>query len=80
MVFFDNLINSPLYRVACLERLRENYAKLNEAQQKTVKALLPHPEAAILYDPDFSTRSGYDEEKFAPFNKTINVYGTGVPR
>ena len=68
------------YRVACLERLRETYAGLDEEQQKTVKALLPHPEAAILWDPGFSVRSGYDEERRAPFNKAINVYGTGVPR
>ncbi len=75
-------VNLPVsrYRVACLERLRENYAKLTEAHQETVQALLPHPDAAILWDPDFSTRSGYDEEKLAPFNKAINVYGTGVPR
>lgn len=66
------------YRVACLERLRENYTKLNETQQKTVQAILPHPEAAILWDPGFKIRSGYDEERQAPFNKAINVYGTGV--
>lgn len=23
--------------------------------------------------------SGYDEERLAPFNKAINVYGRGVP-
>ncbi len=68
------------YRVACLERLREAYAKLDEERQKTVQTLLPYPEAAILWDPGFSARSGYDEEKRAPFNKAINVYGTGVPR
>lgn len=75
-------VNLPVsrYRVACLERLREAHAELDEAQQKTVRALLPHPGAAVLWDPTFSTRSGYDEERRAPFNKAINVYGTGVPR
>jgi len=75
-------VNMPVsrYRVACLERLREAHAELDEGQQKTVQALLPHPEAAILRDPAVSARSGYDEERRAPFNKAINVYGTGVPR
>ncbi len=67
------------YRVACLEQLRKAFAALDEEQQKTLQALLPHPEAAILWDPGFSVRSGYDEEGRAPFNKAINVYGTGVP-
>jgi glutathione S-transferase len=68
------------YRVACLEALREGYSALAEEQKSSVQALLPHPEAGILWDPDFCVRSGYDEEKLAPFNKAINVYGTGVPR
>jgi len=61
-------------------RLREAYTGLDEKQQKTVQALLPYPEADILWDPAFSARSDYDEERRAPFNKAINVYGTGVPR
>ena len=75
-------VNMPVsrYRVACLERLRDAYAELDEEQQKTAQALLPHPQAAILRDPAVSARSGYDEERRAPFNKAINVYGTGVPR
>ncbi len=66
------------YRVACLERLREIYSNLNEEQQKAIQTLLPHPQASILWDTGFNTRSGYDEERQAPFNKAINVYGTGV--
>jgi glutathione S-transferase len=68
------------YRVACLERLRETYAALERENQGIVRALLPHPEARVLWDANFSAHSGYDEERAAPFNKAINVYGTGVPR
>ncbi len=74
-------VNLPVsrYRVACLERLRELFATLDEEQQKTAQALLPYPEASILWDPSFGTQSDYDEERRAPFNKSINVYGTGRP-
>jgi len=68
------------YRVACLEKLRASFAALSEKGRAAVESLLPHPEAAILWDPDFQTRSGYDEKNEAPFNKAINVYGEGVPR
>ena len=75
-------LNLPVsrYRVACLERLREAHAALSERDRQTVRSLLPHPEADILWNPDFDTRSGYDEERRAPFNEAINVYGSGVPR
>jgi len=68
------------YRVACMEQLRESFAALDEEQKKTVRELLPSPEAAILWDAGFAVRSGYDEEGLAPFNEAMNVYGTGVPR
>lgn len=68
------------YRVACLERLRAAHAALTESDRAVVQALLPYPEAGILWDPAFQTRSGYDEEGEAPFNRAINVYGRGVPR
>lgn len=67
------------YRVACLERLREAFAALETTQQKTIQGLLPYSEAAVLWDSAFNIRSGYDEDRQAPFNKAINVYGTGVP-
>ena len=67
------------YRVACLEWLRAAYAALGPAEQDTVQKLLQEPQASILWDPEFSVRSGYDEARQAPFGKAINVYGTGVP-
>jgi glutathione S-transferase len=68
------------YRVACLERLRAARAGLSEPARAAVRALLPHTEADILWDPSFQTRSGYDEAGEAPFNRAINVYANGVPR
>ncbi|MEM7099450.1 MAG: glutathione S-transferase family protein [Pseudomonadota bacterium] len=67
------------YRVYCLERLREEFSVLTSPQQQTVRALLAHPDASVLWDPGVEARSGYDESRQAPFNKAINVYGTGVP-
>jgi glutathione S-transferase len=74
-------VNLPVsrYRVACLETLRGAFATLDKEQQGAVQVLLPYPQAAILWDPELSVRSGYDEERLAPFNRAINVYGTGVP-
>ena len=68
------------YRVACLERLREAFAALGGGMQGMVRELLPHPQAEVLWDAGVRARSGYDEERAAPFNQAINVYGEGVPR
>lgn len=68
------------YRVACLERLREAFTKLEGSDQSAVRALLPHPEAEILWSTTPAAASGYDEERLAPFGKAINVYASGVPR
>ena len=68
------------YRVACLERLREEFARLDGPDQARVRRWLAYPQAEILWSPDLAAASGYDEERLAPFNKAINVYGTGLPR
>ena len=68
------------YRVYCLERLREAFDILSADAQGNVKALLPYPEAEILWQASIPSTSGYDEAREAPFNKAINVYGDGVPR
>jgi glutathione S-transferase len=68
------------YRVWCLEMLRDAYAKLAAAEQQRVRALLPYPSADVLWRDTIPAKSGYDEARQAPFNKAINVYGTGVPR
>ena len=67
------------YRVACLERLRDHFEALAASEQEAVRGLLPHPDAAILWDEGFRIESGYDPECTAPYNQAINVYGTGVP-
>ena len=68
------------YRVACLERLREAFAELESHHQGSVRALLPHPQAEILWSGGIAASSGYDEERLAPFGKAINVYANGFPR
>jgi len=67
------------YRVWCLEQLRADFAALEARDRDAVRALLPHAEAEILWDPAFGVRSRYDEAGEAPFNRAINVYGDGVP-
>ncbi len=68
------------YRVACLERLREAFVELADADQRMVRALLPYPEASILWSSEIPASSGYDPERLAPFGKAVNVYAMGVPR
>ena len=68
------------YRVYCLERLREEYQALSEADQRKVQALLPYQSADVIWQPEPIANSGYDEAREAPFNKAINVYGDGVPK
>ncbi len=67
------------YRVYCLERLREHYAALGAANQDSVKSLLPHSEASILWDTSIAAESGYDEDRHLPYGHAINVYGEGTP-
>ncbi|MAE93555.1 MAG: hypothetical protein CL910_02740 [Deltaproteobacteria bacterium] len=68
------------YRVWCLEELRRHWQALDEPTQTILRAHLPEPGAAVLWDPEPTARSGYDPEREAPFNRAINVFGTGVPR
>ena len=42
-------------------------------------AHLAEPDAAILWEPEPIAESDYDTERQAPFNRAINVFGTGVP-
>lgn len=65
------------YRVYCLERLREEFQKLSAAGRESVKALLPHCEAAVIWESQIAADSGYDQARQAPFNKAINVFQAG---
>jgi len=62
------------YRVYCLERLREEFAALDPASQETVKAHLPYPQASLIWDHALTANSGYDTDRTAPFNQSINVF------
>jgi hypothetical protein len=74
--------NLPIsrYRVYCLERLREEFASLSNSAQANVRALLPYPQADVIWQETIPVQSGYDTAREAPFNKAINVFGTGVPQ
>jgi glutathione S-transferase len=62
------------YRVYCLERLREHFAALDGPSQAKVKALLSQPEFALIWTEEVPANSGYDPERRAPYNKSINVF------
>jgi glutathione S-transferase len=68
------------YRVWCLEALRREWADLGAEDRAELKARLPASEACVLWDESAVRASDYDPERRAPFNRAINVYGTGVPR
>jgi hypothetical protein len=68
------------YRVWCLEELRRHWQALDGSTRTAFRAHLPEPGAAVLWDPEPVALSGYDPERRAPFNRSINVFGTGVPR
>jgi glutathione S-transferase len=67
------------YRVWCLEELRRHWQRLDEATQTALSAQLTEPAVALLRDEDPPTRSDYDPQRQAPFNRAINVFGTGIP-
>ncbi len=68
------------YRVWCLEELRREWRELDDGARRELRKLLAEPDAAVLWDASPPTPSGYDPERRAPFNRAINVFGTGVPR
>lgn len=68
------------YRVWCLEELRREWRALDAGDREHLRRLLPEPEASVLWDESSPAESGYDPERRAPFNRAINVFGTGVPR
>ncbi len=70
---------SSRYRIWCLEELRREWSALNGATQYNLKAVLRSPEAVILWEGNAFAPSNYDNDRKAPFNKAINVFGEGVP-
>jgi glutathione S-transferase len=70
------------YRVWCLEVLRREFSALPPDGQAAVRSLLggDGANAAVLWQAAPPARSDYDPECRAPFNRAINVFGTGVPR
>ena len=71
-------IPTSRYRLWCLENLRREWAALDDEAQTALKAKLP-ASADILWQAPDLTSSDYDSAGEAPFNKGINVYGTGAP-
>lgn len=67
------------YRVWCLEELRRRFDSLSVDQQQSVKALLPHNEAEVLWSAKPSAQSGFNSDNHLPFGKAINVFEGGVP-
>jgi hypothetical protein len=68
------------YRVWCLEELSREWRELDDGARRDLREVLPEPQAAVLWDESPPAASGYDPERRAPFNRAINVFGTGVPR
>jgi hypothetical protein len=67
------------YRVWCLEELQRAWNELDNAARAALEKCLPSPEASVLWNDTSFAPSGYDSERLAPFNRAINVFGTGVP-
>ncbi|SIN68102.1 Glutathione S-transferase [Parasphingorhabdus marina DSM 22363] len=67
------------YRVWCLEELRRRFNLLSPAQQDSVKNLLPHGQADILWNADVPAQSGFNSDNHLPFGKAINVFEGGLP-
>ncbi|MEE1876553.1 hypothetical protein [Altererythrobacter litoralis] len=58
--------------------MRAGFAALDAQAQERVRALLPHHDAAILWEGEVAA-SGFNEDNHLPFGKAINVYGQGIP-
>ncbi|MEZ4289769.1 MAG: hypothetical protein R3E53_04200 [Myxococcota bacterium] len=46
------------YRVWCLERLRREWAELDDEARRRLREWLPDAEAAVLWQPEAPARSG----------------------
>jgi len=66
------------YRVWCMENLRRSWLELDLETRAQLYGRLPSG-AQILWDGTEVVPSAYDAERTAPFNRAINVFGTGVP-
>jgi len=78
---YENLPVSR-YRVWCLEVLRRELRALAPDAASVVRERLEAAggDAALLWQDDPIAASGYDPKSEAPFNRAINVFGSGVPR
>jgi len=68
------------YRVWCLEELRREWQRLDGKARDDLRRHLPELHASALWDAVPPKASEYDPDRRAPFNRAINVFGTGVPR
>jgi len=67
-------LQTSQYRVWCLEILRERYAALSDVSRDAVKSLLEKQGALEALLRLENIKSGYDEEKTAPFAQAIPVF------
>ncbi len=67
------------YRVWCLESLRRHWSALGAPARAQLRDALHLPEAQVLWDGSEIEPSGYDNDRQAPFNRAINVFGKGLP-
>ena len=62
-----------------MEGFGRQHASQGELPPPVARPLDPEPPARFTEPPPPIARSEYDVEREAPFNRAINVYGTGVP-
>ena len=67
------------YRVWCLEMLRQEWNRLDQASQRDLQNSVGGGEFDVLLKDVAYAASEYDVEGLAPFNRAIHVFGSGVP-
>ncbi|MAJ59088.1 MAG: hypothetical protein CBC48_03300 [bacterium TMED88] len=67
------------YRVWCLEMLRQEWNRLDQASQRDLQNSVGGGEFDVLLKDIAYAASEYDVEGLAPFNRAIHVFGSGVP-
>jgi len=67
------------YRVWCLEELQKSWAELKNNEQDNLCRQFGSPEAVLLLQQNSYSPSNYNTKQNAPFNRAINVFGSGIP-
>ena len=67
------------YRVWCLEALGREWDRLSDQDKQALRGAVDRPEFDVLNEVGTYAPSAYDPEGLAPFNRAINVFGSGFP-